>query len=68
MRCPKCNGKTRVIDNVYNPKTNESYRRRECKECGHNFYTTEFEVPVTGEFLDAWSMYHRKSQRKHPSL
>lgn len=37
MKCPKCGGKTRIVD----VKTKSNVRRRECQECGCTFITTE---------------------------
>ena len=59
MKCPKCGGKTRVRDNVNNEKTNERYRQRKCLECGHTFYTIEFEVDDDTQFRKDWIRNHR---------
>ena len=42
MNCPKCEGKTTVIDS----RTIDEYvaRKRQCKVCGYKFYTEEVEV------------------------
>jgi len=39
VRCPKCNGATKVLRTEKGPK--EIIRRRACKECGHRFPTRE---------------------------
>ena len=59
MKCPKCGGKTRVTDNVNIISTNERYRQRTCKECGHKFYTVEFEVEDDEQFRKTWIKNHR---------
>ena len=58
MTCPKCGGKIRVLDTVHNPD-NETYRRKRCTVCSHEFFTTEFEIEVTDEFKREWSIYGR---------
>jgi hypothetical protein len=45
--CPKCEGAVRCVD------TRESWRRRECKECGHRFNTIEV---LKEEYEEANSM------------
>jgi transcriptional regulator NrdR family protein len=63
MTCPKCNGKIKVIDSAHNTDDNEMYRRRKCLECGHTFYTTEFEVAGDdNKFRNAWLKYHRNNK------
>ena len=59
MVCPECGGKVHVIDNV--SSDDENYRKRECKECGHIFYTLEFEVEYDTTFKKAWRKNHRVS-------
>ena len=63
MICPKCGGKTRVRDNVNNEESNENYRKRVCQECGHKFYTVEFEVETDDHFKKSWSKNYRHSAR-----
>lgn len=36
MHCPKCEAPTIVLDT-----RQHKWRRRECKACGHKFYTVE---------------------------
>lgn len=50
MKCPKCDGKARVMDTVPNLKEHETYRKRLCLECGHTFYSVEFETEPTARF------------------
>lgn len=56
MTCPICGGKTKVDETVSN--TEEIYRRRECKECGYTFYTTEAESTSDG--------FYQTMREKHP--
>ena len=57
MKCPKCGGKSYVTDTAQNTETNETYRRRKCRECQHVFYTAEAEVRRDKDFIDAWIRY-----------
>lgn len=59
MVCPKCNGDVKAIDNVDNPKENEIYRARKCINCGHIFYTVEYEVIQNQRFAVDWAANHR---------
>lgn len=61
MKCPKCSGKIQVTDTVHTAD-NEIYRKRKCLSCGRFFYTTEFEVEVTAEFLEEWYKAYRRTQ------
>lgn len=46
MKCPKCEGVTRVTT-TYQNKANTTRRRRECAVCAHRFTTRESaEAPV----------------------
>ncbi|WP_418461870.1 hypothetical protein [Frisingicoccus sp.] len=40
MKCPKCNGETRIINSRLK-EWNEVYRRRKCLGCGFRFSTME---------------------------
>lgn len=55
MLCPKCLGKTRVINTYNNIKENETYRHRICanKKCGYKFYTVEFTVEENDNFNES---------------
>ena len=68
MVCPKCGGKTTVIDNVFNPETNEHYRKRRCLDCNYLCFTMEFVVEYTRQFDKEWYGHHRintlKQKRK----
>lgn len=59
MKCPKCNGKVRVVDNVDNYGKNENYRQRKCTICKYRFYTVETIAKQADEFIDLWNRYHR---------
>jgi transcriptional regulator NrdR family protein len=54
MNCPKCSGAVMVRDTTYTEE-NEIYRRKKCRECGHVFYTMEFEVEDNPAFRAEWS-------------
>lgn len=57
MNCPKCGEKTKVIDLSTAP--DEKYRKRNCRVCGHKFYTIEYEVEYDQRFKDEWVKYNR---------
>ena len=59
MKCPKCNGPLRVLDTVQNDRENEIYRARKCIECGHTFFTVEYEVIENQRFAEDWAEGHR---------
>ena len=59
MVCPKCKGKTLVIDTVKDIDYNEIYRKRRCQNCDYTFFTTEFEVRKTPQFREDWAKHHR---------
>jgi transcriptional regulator NrdR family protein len=40
MKCPKCKGKTKVLDSRRNP-SNNIRRRRKCVKCSYRFSTIE---------------------------
>lgn len=61
MKCPKCAGEVRVRDTTYTEE-NEIYRRRKCLDCGHVFYTMEFEVEASPEFRKEWRKFHRTAK------
>jgi len=46
MTCPKCGGKTKVINSRDAIDQDEEVRdrRRRCEECAHTFYTIEFGI------------------------
>ena len=62
MVCPKCGGKIHVVDNV-NTNENETYRQKECRKCGHVFYTVEFEVDNDKNLKDTWKNNHRRNYK-----
>jgi transcriptional regulator NrdR family protein len=41
MRCPICNGETKVVGGRQLKDVNRVERRRECKDCLNKFNTTE---------------------------
>jgi transcriptional regulator NrdR family protein len=44
MLCPKCNGKTHVVETFGDVE--ETHRLRECVSCKHKILTVEEEVPM----------------------
>lgn len=52
MTCPKCNGKTKVIESITDDDS--ITRRRECVECGYRFNTVEIDK----------DLYERLAKRK----
>lgn len=61
MKCPKCEGKTKVIDTVHG-SSNEVYRRRKCLECDHRFYTQESEAVNNAAFKSEYWECHRNNR------
>ena len=61
MLCPKCKSATAVCDTRFDVKENEVFRRRICKECGHDFYTIEFDVEANDKFANMWKKLYRGS-------
>lgn len=62
MTCPKCKGRPSVVCTV-NVSWNEIYRQRKCDECGHVFFTVEFEVETNKRFMREWNRYNKKSKK-----
>lgn len=60
MKCPKCNGDTRVIDCVFNKYKNEYYRTRQCKECEERFHTVEILSDESADFIDTFYALRRR--------
>jgi transcriptional repressor NrdR len=58
MTCPKCNGKTKVVDSRTDEDSTE--RRRECVECGCRFSTVE----VDRDYFERMVKKNDKRQRK----
>ena len=60
MQCQKCRStkNTYAADKVERPD-GVIYRKYECKKCSHTFYSMEFPVVATDEFLESWRRYHR---------
>lgn len=46
MTCPLCGSRSYVIDSRHRPDC--TYRRQQCKTCGHRFTTEEIEVDSPG--------------------
>lgn len=63
MICPKCSGKTRVVDTDKLEDGRIVRRRRACKVCGHRFTTRELptemvSTPTERGLLDALTILH----------
>jgi transcriptional regulator NrdR family protein len=68
MKCPVCEGNTKVVD--VRERKSKIYRRRECLECGYRFATYEIE---NGQFSDMLTNIMIQSinsfiEREFPSL
>ncbi len=59
MKCPNCNGKSLVKDMRTDEENNVTYRRRECQECGHIFFTSEME--------DSKKLFYEADYRRYKS-
>ena len=64
IACPKCGAPASVKDVVMNTDDNEQYRKKECTECGHVFFTLEFEVEADDCLLENWYAHHRDTARR----
>lgn len=64
MICPKCNGKVHVKDTRNNRYKNEVFRQRECRQCGHIFYSVESEVEYSA-IENVWKMSDRGFERRN---
>ena len=60
MHCPKCEGKVTVCDTVHVKKTNEIYRKRKCTDCGHTFFSVEYEVDNDDALGLIWARNYRR--------
>ena len=61
MKCPICGNNTKVIDVRHDCES--IGRKRECKTCGHIFYSVEFIAEQDDVFEKEWSKYHRATSR-----
>ena len=69
MNCPNCKGKVTVRDTVHVEKANEIYRKRKCTDCGHTFFTVEFEVDDDDALKGIWAKnYRTKKKKKHKKI
>ncbi len=62
MLCPKCGGKNKVI----NSRCNEEVvcRKRKCDDCGHIFFTEEYEALSSGLFYEVARENDKRVRRK----
>ena len=63
MKCPKCGGRTKVIDTRY-PSADETLRRRDCVVCEYIFFTIEYEINDDPRFRKCWKKCSRKSKSR----
>ena len=63
MVCPKCKSKKIKSVKTVDVSWNETYRKRHCGDCGHSFFTAEFEVEPNKRFLKEWALYGFKLKR-----
>ena len=66
MLCEKCGSENVYVkDNVNVPPENTIYRKRICKDCGHQFLTIEFILEKDdGLALREWNKWHRDGNKK----
>ena len=56
MNCPKCEGKTKVLESRLNPTKRIGVRRRRgCQSCGYRFTTVEILMEKDEDFLSTLS-------------
>lgn len=60
MNCPKCNHNQLKTNASVNVPWNEIYKQKKCLNCGHLFYTAEFEVEPNKRFKREWALYSNK--------
>lgn len=64
MECPKCGGKTRVIDS--GKYIGSVFRQRKCTECDYRFWTEEnvSEDPVTIRSFVSYKKRNYRNRKK----
>lgn len=65
MRCPKCNCSNVPEVKAVDVNWNEVYRKRKCPNCGHTFFTCEFEVIPNKRFRREWNLYKERNFRQY---
>ena len=68
MKCPACGGKVKILDTRQNDEDHETYRHRRCEECSYDYYTTEYEVEPTMDFMLTWQRFYRDHLNRNPKL
>ena len=58
MTCPVCGGKTKVIDSKSDCES--IHRKKRCDDCGHIFYTAEYEAESSERFYELKYNYHKE--------
>lgn len=61
MKCPECEGKTKVVDS--GEYIGLRIRRRNCLICKHSFYTVEEETDDV-ETIRSWMAHKKAIQRE----
>lgn len=64
MICPKCSGKTSVIDGVDGKPNSIKYRRRKCLVCSYIFYTSETVIEYDYDLDVIWHKNYRKKKKE----
>lgn len=68
MVCPKCGGRLNAMYTRHSPMPdNETYRQRNCLDCGHQFYTVEFEIEWNEKAQKIWRGINAAEQRERRS-
>ena len=62
MKCPKCSGKSVVADVKH--KSDETHRKKKCKDCGHVFYTLEIIADDGAEYHAVNREFESKRYKK----
>ena len=62
--CPKCTSKVEADIGVRNSKHQETYKHGICPNCGYEFYSVEFEVEPTEQFMKEWTRLNEKQAAK----
>lgn len=56
MVCPLC-GEKMLSERTIHIAHNELFRKRKCKNCGHTFYTVEFQAQLSESFKKEWNQH-----------
>ena len=67
MHCVKCGGPTKSCDTRQDVKENETFRKRKCLVCGHEFLTVEFAIQENEKSTALWKSLSRGHGRSKVS-